>query len=134
MVTVGIYNLYWTTYGGGEQVSAAIAEHLIRSGHRVVLFGPETPVMYAPLGREVRSLYRPTPCSPCINVHDNKVASCIYGRPECLVNITVDDIEFSGDNDANNNQSLNPDKPNRNFADTATVSPTVAKSGMTARP
>lgn len=55
------------------------------------LFGPETPVMYAPLGREVRSLYRPTPCSPCINVHDNKVASCIYGRPECLVNITVDE-------------------------------------------
>jgi ADP-heptose:LPS heptosyltransferase len=56
------------------------------------LFGPETPVMYAPLGREVRALYRPTPCSPCINVHDNKVASCIYGRPECLVNITVDEV------------------------------------------
>ena len=56
------------------------------------LFGPETPVMYAPLGREARSLYRPTPCSPCINVHDNKVASCIYGRPECLVNITVDEV------------------------------------------
>lgn len=56
------------------------------------LFGPETPVMYAPLGREVRALYRPTPCSPCINVHDNKFASCIYGRPECLVNITVDEV------------------------------------------
>jgi ADP-heptose:LPS heptosyltransferase len=56
------------------------------------LFGPETPVMYAPLGREVRALYRPTPCSPCINVHDNKVASCIYGRPECLVNIGVDEV------------------------------------------
>lgn len=55
------------------------------------LFGPETPVMYAPLGREVRSLYRPTPCSPCINVHENKFASCIYGRPECLVRITVDE-------------------------------------------
>jgi ADP-heptose:LPS heptosyltransferase len=55
------------------------------------LFGPETPVMYAPLGREVRALYRPTPCSPCINVHENKFASCIYGRPECLVNITVDE-------------------------------------------
>lgn len=56
------------------------------------LFGPETPVMYAPLGSEVRALYRPTPCSPCINVHDNKVASCIYGRPECLVNISVDEV------------------------------------------
>lgn len=56
------------------------------------LFGPETPVMYAPLGRDVRALYRPTPCSPCINVHDNKVASCIWGRPECLVHITVDEV------------------------------------------
>jgi lipopolysaccharide heptosyltransferase II len=56
------------------------------------LFGPETPVMYAPLGVRARSLYRPTPCSPCINVHDNKVASCIYGRPECLVNILVDEV------------------------------------------
>ena len=56
------------------------------------LFGPETPIMYAPLGREARALYRPTPCSPCINVHENKFASCIYGRPECLVNITVDEV------------------------------------------
>lgn len=58
----------------------------------VGLFGPETPVMYAPLGSNAEALYRPTPCSPCINVHDNKVASCIYGRPECLVNITVDEV------------------------------------------
>jgi ADP-heptose:LPS heptosyltransferase len=55
------------------------------------LFGPETPVMYAPLGLEARALYRPPPCSPCINVHDNKVASCIFGEPQCLVNISVDD-------------------------------------------
>ncbi len=56
MVTVGIYNLYWTTYGGGEQVSAAIAEHLIGSGHRVVLFGPEpvdTDAMLSRLGRDL---------------------------------------------------------------------------------
>lgn len=54
------------------------------------LFGPETPVMYRPLGRRARVLWRPPICSPCINVHDNKVANCIHGRPECLVNITVD--------------------------------------------
>jgi ADP-heptose:LPS heptosyltransferase len=56
----------------------------------VGLFGPETPVMYAPLGRRVEVLYEPPVCSPCINVHDNKVATCIHGRPECLVNITVE--------------------------------------------
>ena len=56
------------------------------------LFGPETPHMYAPLGPRVRALYEPPPCSPCINVHDNKVSSCIHGRPECLMNISVEAV------------------------------------------
>ena len=38
---VAIYNLYWSTYGGGEQVAAAAAEHLLNAGHEVVVFGPE---------------------------------------------------------------------------------------------
>ena len=58
----------------------------------VGLFGPETPIMYAPLGLEARALYRPPPCSPCINVHDNKVASCMFGEPQCLVNIEVEEV------------------------------------------
>src|SRR5690606_19124292 len=36
------------------------------------LFGPETPVMYRPLGPRASVLYEPPACSPCINVHDNK--------------------------------------------------------------
>lgn len=58
----------------------------------VGLFGPETPQMYAPLGERAEALYEPPPCSPCINVHDNKVANCIHGRPECLLNLTVDHV------------------------------------------
>jgi len=58
----------------------------------VGLFGPETPVMYTPLGVQAVALYRPPPCSPCINVHDNKVASCIWGEPQCLVNVPVDEV------------------------------------------
>jgi len=58
----------------------------------VGLFGPETPLMYRPLGHRVRVLYEPPVCSPCINVHDNKVATCIHGRPECLVNISVEAV------------------------------------------
>jgi heptosyltransferase-2 len=58
----------------------------------VGLFGPETPVMYGPIGLRARALYHPPPCSPCINVHDNKVASCIYGEPQCLVAIEVDEV------------------------------------------
>ncbi len=56
------------------------------------LFGPETPLMYAPLGDRVRVLWDPPVCSPCINVHDNKVATCIHGRPECLVNLSVERV------------------------------------------
>ena len=58
----------------------------------VGLFGPETPLMYRPLGRRARALYTPPVCSPCINVHENKLATCVHGRPECLVAIGVDDV------------------------------------------
>lgn len=58
----------------------------------VGLFGPETPLMYGPLGSRVRALYRPPVCSPCINVHDNKVASCIWGFPQCLVSLSVAEV------------------------------------------
>lgn len=37
---VAIYNLYWSTYGGGEQVAGAIAQALV-DDHEVVLLGPE---------------------------------------------------------------------------------------------
>ncbi len=58
----------------------------------VGLFGPETPLMYAPLGSRARALYRPPICSPCINVHDNKVSSCIWGFPQCLVSLSIDEV------------------------------------------
>lgn len=45
MSRIAIYNLYWSTFGGGEQVSGAIAECL-RSDHDVTLLGPE-PVDFA---------------------------------------------------------------------------------------
>ena len=56
------------------------------------LFGPETPVMYAPLGKLTRVHYAPPLCSPCINVHDAKVLSCIHGQPECLMRIEVEQV------------------------------------------
>jgi len=55
----------------------------------VGLFGPETPIMYGPLGERASALWRPPVCSPCINVHENKVANCVRGFPECLVNLSV---------------------------------------------
>ncbi len=58
----------------------------------VGLFGPETPLLYGPIGSRVRALYRPPACSPCINVHENKVASCIWGFPQCLVALEIDEV------------------------------------------
>ena len=57
------------------------------------LFGPETPLMYRPLGPSARVLWRPPICSPCINVHDNKRSTCIHGRPECLMNLSIEEVE-----------------------------------------
>ncbi|MGB8861584.1 MAG: glycosyltransferase family 4 protein [Ilumatobacteraceae bacterium] len=37
---VAVYNLYWSTYGGGEQVAGAIAQALA-GDHEVVLLGPD---------------------------------------------------------------------------------------------
>lgn len=37
---IAVYNLYWTTYGGGEQVAGAIAEVLAQD-HTVDVLGPE---------------------------------------------------------------------------------------------
>jgi glycosyltransferase involved in cell wall biosynthesis len=59
---VGVYNLYWTTYGGGEQVAGAIAE-VLSQDHDVDVLGPE-PVdalrMQARLGVDLsRCGYRP---------------------------------------------------------------------------
>ena len=58
----------------------------------VGLFGPETPVMYGPIGPRARALWKPPACSPCINVHDNKVATCIHGFAQCLTGISVDEV------------------------------------------
>ena len=56
------------------------------------LFGPETPVMYRPLGERARWMYRPPACSPCINVHDNKLATCVRGSAECMTNLTAEAV------------------------------------------
>ena len=56
------------------------------------LFGPETPILYGPLGARAHALWKPVVCSPCINVHNNKQVTCWRGTPECLTGIGVHEV------------------------------------------
>jgi len=77
--------------------------HLARAaGARVVaLFGPETPVLYGPLrsreGQPYRVHYRGLACSPCMNVHENKVLSCWFAQARCMTEIEPRDVLASID-------------------------------------
>ena len=71
---------------GPMHVAAALATPTIG------LFGPETPLMYRPLGVAALAMWSPPICSPCINVHDNKLATCTHGQPECLMRIDVERV------------------------------------------
>jgi ADP-heptose:LPS heptosyltransferase len=42
--------------------------------HTVVLFGPETPALYGPLGRNAHVLYASLACSPCVNALNHRLS------------------------------------------------------------
>jgi ADP-heptose:LPS heptosyltransferase len=56
----------------------------------VVLFGPETPRLYGPLGHYHKDLYAEFACSPCVSVYNGKKSPCQENR--CLQVITVNDV------------------------------------------
>jgi len=62
----------------------------------VALFGPETPVLYAPLrsreAQQHRIHYLGLPCSPCMFVHNNKVVSCWFAQAHCMTGIDAGDV------------------------------------------
>ena len=61
-------------------------------GVRVIgLFGPESPTFYGPLGDNATAIYRPTPCSPCMNVYAAKDYRCPY-QARCMQQIEVGDV------------------------------------------
>ena len=55
-----------------------------------VFFGPESPVLYAPLGKNTKVLYSDFPCSPCVTAFNHRNTSCIKNR--CLEVISVDEV------------------------------------------
>ena len=57
----------------------------------VVFFGPETPVIYRPLGEEVSVFYADLYCSPCISVYKDKKINCTNDN-RCLKALNTKEI------------------------------------------
>jgi len=57
----------------------------------VSLFGPETPALYGPVGRDHLVFYAGHWCSPCLSVYNAKIAMCA-GDNVCMRRIAVDDV------------------------------------------
>ena len=56
----------------------------------VVLFGPESPNRYAPLGDSTTTLYAGLACSPCFSAQNHRKSVCLNNR--CLQEISVNDV------------------------------------------
>ncbi|MDP2750656.1 MAG: glycosyltransferase family 9 protein [Nanoarchaeota archaeon] len=55
------------------------------------LFGPNTPVRFAPYGKKNISIYHRKACSPCINVHKGQVRECKEGI-DCMSDISAEEV------------------------------------------
>jgi ADP-heptose:LPS heptosyltransferase len=55
----------------------------------IVLFGPETPKLYQPLGRS-RAIYAGLACSPCVSAHNHRKTACTDNV--CMRAISVDQV------------------------------------------
>jgi ADP-heptose:LPS heptosyltransferase len=55
----------------------------------IVLFGPETPKLYQPLGRS-RAIYAGLACSPCVSAHNHRKTACTDNV--CMQAISVDTV------------------------------------------
>lgn len=57
----------------------------------ISFFGPETPLLYGPLGKKHTVFFKELYCSPCLNVYNVKTAFC-DGDNKCMQSITVDEV------------------------------------------
>jgi len=73
------------TNDSGPAHLAGIAERPV-----IVLFGPETPVLYEPLGPHVRTLYAGLCCSPCYSAWNHRSSPCLSNT--CLHAISVEEV------------------------------------------
>ena len=58
--------------------------------HNIVLFGPETPQLFGPLGENRHVVYAQLACSPCVSPYNHRFSPCTNNV--CMQTITVDDV------------------------------------------
>ena len=56
----------------------------------IVLFGPETPRLYSPMGTRHKAMYSDFACSPCVSVYNSKKSPCTDNR--CLKAISLENV------------------------------------------
>ncbi len=56
----------------------------------IVLFGPETPTLFSPVGNRVHILYSNLACSPCLNAYNFRFSFCTNNI--CLKSISVESV------------------------------------------
>jgi len=56
----------------------------------LVLFGPETPALFGPLGDGVEVIWKGLACSPCVNPFNHRFSPCDNNL--CMQQITVDEV------------------------------------------
>lgn len=57
----------------------------------IILYGPETPVLYGPLGKNAVSLHVPLSCSPCLTAYNHRNSPC-DGNNVCLKSISPERV------------------------------------------
>lgn len=63
---------------------------MLTSVRKFIIFGPESPQVFGPLGDNIRLFYSHWPCSPCLSVLNNRASACDDNK--CLKAIKPDDI------------------------------------------
>jgi len=56
----------------------------------IVLFGPETPAVFGPLGRQTRIVRSDLACSPCVNAFNHRFSPC--NNNVCMQMIEVEEV------------------------------------------
>ena len=59
--------------------------------HSIVLFGPETPLLYRPLSSRTHCMHLQMSCSPCLTAYNHRLSPC-DGDNQCLRQITPEQV------------------------------------------